>query len=231
MTAERVGIGSGNERERILATCRHMVESQLVLWSAGNVSVRSGDALVVTPSGVPYADLLPDDMVEVDVASGAVAGARQPTSELGLHLGLMRALPDVGAIVHTHSKHALALAVARQSIPFICNESLGTRAREILVTDFAPPGSTGLADACLGAFRTQPGSRAVLLANHGVVAIGPDLESAYVVAQQVEWVAEVYVMARQLGGVNVLTSEQQDALAANYGVQLPASPPDRTDSS
>lgn len=210
-----------SEQERILTICRHMVESKLVLWSAGNISVRVGDRIVVTPSGIPYSDLQADDMVGIDLDTGSVTGDHEPTSEVALHLGLMRALPDVGAVVHTHSKHALALAVARETVPFICNENLGTGAREIRVTEFAPPGTAALADSCLTVFESQPGSRAVLLANHGVVAIGPDLESAYVVAQQVEWVAEVYVMAKQLGRVHVLTSAEQDALASNYGISLP----------
>lgn len=211
------------ERDAVVATCREMIESRLVLWSAGNVSVRTTDeTIVVTPSGVPYVGLEAGDLVDVDVARGTVKGSRQPTSELDLHLGLMRALPDVGAIVHTHSKYALALAVARRPVPFICNENLGTHAREIRVTEFAPPGSSALADACLDVLKAQPGSRAVLLANHGVVAIGSDLESAFVVAQQVEWVAEAYVHAELLGGAHALTPDEQDAMAANYGVSLGA---------
>ena len=107
-------------------------------------------------------------------------------------------MPDVGAVVHTHSRYAAAFSVARLDLPFICNESIATRAERVLVTEYAPPGSVDLGEQALATFRVQPGSRAVLLANHGVVAIGPTVGDAYVVAQSVEWTAEICHLARTL---------------------------------
>ena len=133
-------------------------------------------------------------------------------------------MPDVGSVVHTHSRHAAAFAVARLDLPFICNESMATRAERVLVTDYAPPGSTDLGDQALATFARQPGSRAVLLANHGVVAIGPTVDDAYVVAQSVEWTAEICHLARTLvaagAGETVLDREVQAAMARNYGVTI-----------
>ena len=143
----------------------------------------------------------------------------------------MRSMPEVGAVVHTHSRYAAAFAVARLDLPFICNESIATRAERVLVTEYAPPGSADLGEQALRALRRQPGSRAVLLANHGVVAIAPELEDAYVVAQSVEWTAEICHLARTLlaagAGEHVLDRAVQDAIARNYDVVI-AGPSDAT---
>jgi L-fuculose-phosphate aldolase len=135
-------------------------------------------------------------------------------------------MPDVGAIVHTHSRHAAAFAVARLDLPFICNENMATRAERVLVTEYAAPGSAALAERALATFRRQPGSRAVLLANHGVVAIAPTVEDAYQVAHAVEWTAEICHLARTLTasgtGETVLDRDIQRAIARNYGVTIAA---------
>ena len=212
-------------RSAVHAACLRMVADGLVIGSAGNISVRvDDDRFVVTAAGVPYADLPPDEHPVVDLRTGDWEGPRRPTSELALHLGVLRAMPDVGSVVHTHSRHAAAFAVARLDLPFICNESMATRAERVLVTDYAPPGSTDLGDQARATFARQPGSRAVLLANHGVVAIGPTVDDAYVVAQSVEWTAEICHLARTLvaagAGETVLDAEVQAAMARNYGVTI-----------
>jgi ribulose-5-phosphate 4-epimerase/fuculose-1-phosphate aldolase len=206
------------------ASCQ-MVADGLVVGSAGNISLRVDPRrFVVTAGGVPYHRLTPDDHPVVDLATGGWEGPRRPTSELALHVGLMAANTDLQAIVHTHSRYAAAFAVARLDLPFICNESLATRAERVLVTEYAPPGSADLGAQARAAFDAQPGSRAVLLANHGVVAIGPSLEEAYVVAQSVEWTAEICHLARTLvaagAGEHVLDAEVQAAIARNYGVSI-----------
>ena len=132
------------------------------------------------------------------------------------------------AVVHTHSRYAAAFAVARLDLPFICNESIATRAERVLVTTYAPPGSVDLGEQALATFRVQPGSRAVLLANHGVVAIGPTVGEAYVVAQSVEWTAEICHLARTLvaagAGEHVLDRQVREAIARNYGVTITETP-------
>jgi L-fuculose-phosphate aldolase len=207
------------------AACLRMVADGLVIGSAGNISVRVDDhRFVVSAGGVRYGELGPDDHPVVDGRDGSWTGPRHPTSEIALHIGLMTALPDVGAVVHTHSRYAAAFSVARLDLPFICNESIATRAEQVLVTSYAPPGTPDLAENVLHTLSAQPGSRAVLLANHGVVAIGPDVDAAYVVAQSVEWTAEICHHARALfaagASEHVLDREVQDAIARNYGVPI-----------
>jgi len=202
--------------------CLRMVADRLVVGSAGNISARvDAEHFVVSAGGVPYGELHVDDHPVVRIADGSWRGLRPPTSELAVHLAVMRAMPAVGAVVHTHSPHAAGYAVARRPLEFVCNENIGPRAARILVTEpYEPPGSPGLGEAVLAAFARQPGSRACLLANHGTVAIGDTLAAAYVVAQQVEWIAEVSLHAERLGGPVVLTPEQQDAIGANYHFEV-----------
>ncbi len=224
-SAGQDGAAVASAREAVHAACLQMVADDLVVGSAGNISVRVGeDRFVVTAAGVPYHRLRAEDHPVVEIATGAWEGPRRPTSELALHLGLMGALGDVQAVVHTHSRYAAAFAVARLDLPFICNESLATRAEQVLVTDYAPPGSKDLGAQALATLTAQPGSRAVLLANHGVVAVGPSLDDAYLVAQSVEWTAHICYLARTLAaagaGEHVLDAEIQDAIARNYGVQI-----------
>ncbi len=202
-------------------TCTRMVADRLVTGSAGNVSIRVGDRLVVSAGGVPYEYLEPGDHPVIHLDDGRAEGGAKPTSEMPLHLGIMGTMAGVSAIVHTHSRYAAAFAVARQDIPFVCNENIGPRSERILVTEpYASPGSPELGEAAVKAFGRQPGSRAVLLANHGVVAIGDTVEDAYLVAAQVEWVAEIVYVARTLGGEHVLTPEEQAWIGRNYGIDF-----------
>ena len=216
-------------RHLVHEACRRMVADGLVIGSAGNISVRLDDQhVVVTAGGVPYDRLSPADHPVVELATGSWEGPRPPTSELALHLGILRAMPEVAAVVHTHSRYAAAFAVARLDLPFICNESMAARAERVLVTDYAPPGTTDLADQTLATFARQPGSRAVLLANHGVVAIAPTLDDAEHVARAVEWTAEICHLARTLAaagtGEHVLDREVQAAIARTYGITITAEP-------
>jgi L-ribulose-5-phosphate 4-epimerase len=221
-------------REAVHTACLRMVVDGLVIGSAGNISVRlDDDRFVVSAAGVRYDELVPDDHPVVNRRDGSWEGPRPPTSEIALHTGLMAALPDVGAVVHTHSRYAAAFSVARLELPFICNESIATRADRVLVTEYAPPGTAELAEQVLGALAVQPGSRAVLLANHGVVAVGSDVDAAYLVAQSVEWTAEICHLARTLtaagDGEHILDTDVQDAISRTYGVAIarraPPQPP------
>ena len=202
-----------------------MVSDGLVVASSGNISVRtSADSFVVTAGGVPYALLKPEDHPVVSTVDGTFTGPRKPTSELALHLAIYRSMPDVSAVVHTHSRYAAAFAVGGRDLPFICNENIAMHSEKILVTDYEAPGTEDLGAATIRTFARQPGSRAVLLANHGVVAIADDLDVAYNVAAQVEWVAHVLYLAStlppDLGSANVLAADVQDLIGHNYGVDI-----------
>jgi len=208
----------GEVASEIVAVCRELAGTY-VIGTGGNVSARCDDgSVLVTPSGAEFATIQAGDLVRVDLTSGDVLGSGVPTSESALHLGLLRTMRDINAVVHTHSKFATAFAVARVDVPFVCNESLSIRASTIRVTDFAPAGSQELADACLRTFGREPVPRAVILANHGPIAIGTTVAEAEDTAINVEWVCDVYYKALVIGQPVLLSREEQAALAANYGI-------------
>ncbi len=218
-------------RRDLHETLLRMVSDRLVVGSAGNVSVRLGDgSLVVSAGGRLYHHLSPNDHPLIDIDTGEVRNGLPPTSELALHLAVMRAFPEVHSVVHTHSPYAAGWSVARVDLDFVCNENIGAAGERILVTDpYAPPGSTDLAEAAVATLRRQPGSRACLLANHGPLAVGPTLDAAYTIAQQVEWVALVSSVARSVGHVHVIDPAHQDAIGSTYGFTV-ARQPERPDS-
>ena len=213
----------GAARKRVLACARSLVTRGLVIGSSGNVSERiSPFHFLVTPAGIVYEELRLGDIPVVDQRTGDWTDGMRPTSEIALHLELYRNDASLQAIVHTHSRHAAAFAVARIDLPFIINENISMHAEHILVSEYAPPGSVDLGHQALCTFRRQPGSRAILLSNHGVVALGDTVDQAELVAAQVEWIAEVAYLAstlrRDLGEITVLPREMQEAISQNYGV-------------
>ncbi len=215
----------GAARKRVHTSARSLVARGLVVGSSGNVSERlDAHHFVVTPAGVVYDRLRLVDISVVDQRTGECVDGMRPTSELALHLALYRHDQTLRAIVHTHSRHAAAFAVARVDLPFVMNENIAVHAERILVTEYAPPGSPDLGERALRTFARQPGSRAILLANHGVVAIGDSVDEAELVAAQVEWIAEVVYLAstlrRDLGETVILPTGVQDAIGRNYGVSF-----------
>jgi L-fuculose-phosphate aldolase len=205
--------------------CLRMVSERLVVGSAGNVSARiDADHIVVSAGGVLYEHLAASDHPVVSLNDGSWTGTHAPTSEIALHLRLMRDDPSVNGVVHTHSKYACAFSIARVDLPFVCNENIGPRSERILVTDYEAPGTVDLGDQAAQTFAKQPESRAILLANHGVVAVGESVEQAFTIASQVEWIAEVTHLASTLDpslrNVVVLPIESQDLIGRNYGFSV-----------
>jgi len=190
----------------------------LVAGSSGNSSARidGTDLVAITPTDVRYSDMTRDDIVVVNRSGETVVGHRNPTSELPMHLAVYDARPDAFAIAHTHSPYATAFSVIREPILLVSNEGLGVRALQVEVARFAIPGSQELADAVAEVLASSPRARAVLLANHGLLTVGAELQAACHLAQGVELEARVYQLARTMGNVHPLTQEQLDAAVGDY---------------
>ena len=162
-------------REAIVATCQELSRAGLVVGTAGNVSVRDGDLVAVTPSGVRYATLTPD-LVGVHRLDGSpVEAPLAPTSEMALHLAVYAARPEVRAVVHTHSPAATALSALVDEVPAVhyYTELFGGPPR---VAPYATYGTEELARNVVHALRDRA---ACLMGNHGAVAVGPDLATAH----------------------------------------------------
>ena len=192
-------------RQAVVEAGRQMFERGLVAGTWGNISIRSdsGDQIAVTPSGRPYTELQPADIVLVSPDGHLLAGQR-PSSELPLHLAIYAARPDVFAVVHTHSIYATACAVAGETIPPSLEEMVQVVGGEVAVAQYALPGTPELAQNAVLALGDRT---AVLLANHGAVACGPSLAEALLVAELVEKAAQIHAIAGQLGGARRLSEE------------------------
>jgi L-fuculose-phosphate aldolase len=199
-------------RAAVATAALSLLEAGLVRGTSGNVSARDGDLVAVTPTGVDYRRLDPTSVPVVDLDGRVVDGGLAPSSELPLHLAVYRARPDVGAVVHTHSRSATTFAVLREELPAV-HYLLARAGRRVRVAPYATYGTGELAGACVAALA---GDAAVLLANHGVVAVGPDLDRALLVAEAVEEVAELCWRARCLGTPVVLPDAEMDRVARAF---------------
>lgn len=192
-------------RREVAEGARQMVLHGLARMTSGNVSARADDGLfAVTPTGMDHATLDPEDIVVVDAAERVVDGSLKPTSELPMHLAVYAHRADVGAIFHTHSDMATTFAVLGEDLPAV-HYILGLAGKRVRCAAYATYGTPQLAASCLEALAD---SNAVLLGNHGVLAVGPDLATALRVAEAVEITAGLYYRARCIGKPNVLGDEE-----------------------
>ncbi|WP_020121369.1 class II aldolase/adducin family protein [Streptomyces canus] len=189
----------------LVDTARRTVTEGLVVGTSGNVSVRVGDTVLVTPSGVPYDRLAPDDVTGVDLEGRQILGTLVPTSELPMHLAIYRST-DARAVVHTHAVHATAVSTLVPELPAIhyMTSALGGPVR---VAPYATYGTDELADNMLHALASRS---ACLLQNHGTITYGDTLAQAYDRTAQLEWMCHLWLTARAVPNLtpNLLTEEQ-----------------------
>jgi L-fuculose-phosphate aldolase len=207
-------------RRDLADTARAMRRRGLSQGTSGNLSVRVAEGLLITPSAVPYDAMGPDSMVLLDVqgqvldpAGQAVAPAgHKPSSEWRLHSAILAARPEVSAVVHTHSMFCTTLACLRMEIPAFHYMVAVAGGDSIRCGPYATFGTAALADQALAAL---DGRRACLLANHGMLALGPTPGDALALAVEVETLAEQYWRSLQVGQPALLSADEMaDALAA-----------------
>jgi L-fuculose-phosphate aldolase len=184
------------ERRRIADYGRRMTGDRLVVGTSGNLSIRVGDLLAVTPAGHAYETLTPELVCVLDLDGTQLEGELAPTSELPFHQ-LIYAHRDAGAVVHTHSPAATAVSTVVEELPTI-HYVLAVMGGPIRVAAYATFGTRRLAENVLAALEGRSG---VLLANHGAITYGPTIEVAYDRARHLEWVAEVWLRAHSLPGL------------------------------
>jgi L-fuculose-phosphate aldolase len=180
-----------------------------VVGTSGNISVRSGELVAMTPTGVDYASLTPADIPVVSLDGSVVDGSLKPTSEWPMHLGVYRSATDpdgedVAAAVHTHSVHATAVSTVVEEVPPI-HYMLATVGPSARVAGYATYGTPELAESMLSALE---GRRGCLLANHGTITFGDTLAAAYHRAEQLEWVCRLWLLARSAGTPDLLPRQE-----------------------
>ena len=210
-------------RRALIGTCRDLVRLGLTHGTSGNASVRHGPGFLVSPTGMAYEGLEPQDIPLVGL-DGRWYGRRQPSSEWRFHRDILAARADVGAIVHAHSRFATALACTGRGIPAFHYMVAVAGGIDIRCAPYHPFGSQALSDAALAALE---GRRACLLANHGIIALGADLPAALKLAVELESLAAQYCTALALGDVRVLDEAQMHVVVEKfrtYGRQDVADP-------
>ncbi|MFJ9816521.1 class II aldolase/adducin family protein [Streptomyces sp. NPDC101151] len=194
--------------EALVATARRSVADGLVVGTSGNVSARVGDLVLVTPSGLPYDRLTPDDITGVDLGGRQVVGTLVPTSELPMHLAVYRTT-DARAVVHTHAVHATAVSTLVTELPPIhyMAVALGGRDGRVRVAPYATYGTDELAENMLDALAGRAGC---LLQNHGTITYGTTLDQAYDRTAQLEWMCRLWLTASSVPGLrpSLLTEAQ-----------------------
>jgi L-fuculose-phosphate aldolase len=190
-------------RRGIIEAARRMNAIGLNQGTSGNISARFEDRMLITPSGVPYDELRPKDIAALPLKGkyGAWKGRLKPSTEWRFHLDITKARPEVGAIVHAHSTFATTLACCRKEIPACHYMIAASGGPTIRCADYATYGTKELSRNALAALK---GRTCCLLANHGMIATGPDLAKAMWLAVELETIARQYYYTLALGGPVVL---------------------------
>jgi L-fuculose-phosphate aldolase len=203
-------------RREIIAACIEMNARGINQGTSGNISARVPEGFVITPSGMPYAEMKPADLVVMHL-DGSHEGTRKPSSEWRFHRDIMKTKPEVGAVVHTHSMFATTLSCLRLDIPAVHYMVAAAGGHDVRCTPYATYGTQELANHVLKALKDRS---ACLLANHGMIVVGPSLKKAFWLAIEVETLAAQYWRALQIGKPFILTKKEIGAVIdkfRNYG--------------
>ena len=201
-----------NYKEKLLWAGKEMLGRGLTVETFGNLSIRDPETglIYLTPSAMAYHTITEDDVVVMDQEGNVVEGSRKPTIEKDLHLGLYREHPEINAIIHTHPVHSQVFAVLRKPIPPVMDEAAQVLGGTVKVADYGLPGTKELADNVCRAMDGRV--RACLMANHGAVCVGANMEQAFKVCTVLEMTAEVYRLALSVGEPVVLPDNLVDEM-------------------
>lgn len=195
---------------QLLECGRRLEQKGFVAGSDGNISARIGPGqILMTPSGMEKGRLSEADLVVVDENGQKLEGSSRPSSEIGMHLAVYRARPEIGAVVHSHAPYATSFAVAGVELPDNILPETVYFVGKVPLVPFAPPGTEAVGVG-LGPYLAE--SFAFILANHGLLTIGKDLQQAYNIHETVEHTAKVIWLAKALGGANPLPVDELERL-------------------
>jgi L-fuculose-phosphate aldolase len=207
-------------RERLVQYARRMLAVGLVAGTSGNLSARPPGStwFVVTPSGLDYHLMRPEDAVIVDLEGKPLRRSMKPSVDTPIHAAIYRVRSDVGAVIHTHSPYAAAFSTLHREVPPVITESAGFLGGGVRVLEYVPPARPDTGERVAAGLGAE---RAVLLPNHGVVAVGEDLDKCYIAASQVEEMAHIAFLALQLGQPHLVPSAEiarmQGFIHRHYG--------------
>ena len=207
-------LSAAETKDQLLWVAKEMLRINLVQGTAGNLGARLPDGnAVLTPSSLDYTEMTLEDLVVTDLDGNVLEGERSPTTEKALHLSALRMHDDINATMHCHARHATMFALTRQSIPAVIEEFVVYVGGDVPVAAYRTTGSDELAEEVA---RHVGDRSAVLMANHGLFAVGKDPDDVLHVASLVERTAEIVWGANRLGEIVPLPDGTQDTFARYY---------------
>ena len=204
------------EKERLLLIeyGKKLVKAGLTKGTGGNLSIfdRKNGHVAITPSGIDFFEIQPEDIVIIDVDGNVIEGNRTPSSEWAMHVMPYKYRDDIDAVIHAHTMYATVMACLRQELP-ATHYMIAVAGENVRVAEYATYGSPELAQ---NAFEAMKDRKAVILANHGILAGANDLLNAFNIIEEVEYCAEVYTKAKAIGEPVVLPHEEMTLMAEKF---------------
>lgn len=204
--------GSLEARRRLIAAACRLVTTGLTRNTSGNISLRVEGGFLITPTGTPYESLEADDIVFID-PQGTAVGRRAPSSEWRMHFDVLSARPEVGVVLHAHSPFCTTLACHGRGIPAFHYMVAALGGADVRCAPYATFGTEALSSAALAALE---GRKGCLLAHHGMIVAGRDVEDAFKLAIELETLAEMYWRALQLGEPACLSAAEMDRVLVKF---------------
>lgn len=199
----------------IIEGAQTMVKSSMTVGTWGNLSCRIDDEnLAITPSGIPYENLRPENVVVTDLEGNVIDSEFAPSTELALHIAIYKEFPEAGAIVHTHSTYASVLAVCRKTLPPIVEDLAQITGGTVRCSRYAFPGTEELGKNVVAAMDGH--RRAAIIANHGAVAWGSTMKEALIAAEVLEKAAKIYCIASRIGTAFPVNDDEVAAMHKFY---------------
>jgi len=210
MTKRKSGIHDQKLKEQLCEIGRRVYNRGFAAANDGNISVRVGENEVLcTPTMICKGFMTPDDIIAVDLDGNQLAGTGQRTSEILLHVTIMKHRPDVNAVVHCHPPHATAFAVVGEPIPQCVLPEMEVFLGEVPIAPFETPGTQKFADTVVPFLRS---TNTIILKNHGTVSFGVDLQEAYWKSEILDAYCRILILARQLGPINYFSEQHSREL-------------------
>jgi len=203
-----------NEREQVADYGRKMIDSGLVKGTGGNLSIinRAEGLVAISPGGMNYHDICPEDVVVVNISGEVVDSRNKPSSEIDMHLMLYEKREEMKAVVHTHSISTSTISCLRTGIPPV-HYLIGFAGKDVRCADYATYGTRELA---VNACKAMENRNAALLANHGLVAGSDSLKQAFDIAEIVEYCAEIYLRIRSFGEPVLIDEEEMETVIEKF---------------
>ncbi len=202
------------EREEIVFFGRKLITSKLTTGSGGNLSIfnRQSGHVAIKPTGVDYLEMRPEDVVVINLEGEIIDGRLRPSSEVSLHLGLLKARPEINAVVHTHQVYATTLACLNWEIPAL-HYLVGFSGNKVPLAPYATYGTSELAQNVVQSIGHY---NACLMANHGIVTLGATLSAAFNVAEELELVAHLYYQSMCIGKPQILSDQEMEVVTKKF---------------